>query len=184
MSIAKQALTTAAAVKVLNKEDKNVSAPNSNPSTFKEAFLARPLLWLAVGGVGAYVIYRVVKGAGKAIATGKGEAGEKKQDVKQFEKQMTPSYPDGAYFGFADSIYAARHGNNLWGTDEDAIYAVFRKMNNDLDVAKLTQAFGTKRLSFSFQSAGLGGYLSDEMDDAEIDVINKVLAAKNIVYRF
>jgi hypothetical protein len=180
MSIAKQALTTAAAVSLLDK-DKGEQRVSQNPSSLKEAFLARPLLWLAVTGIGAYAVYRIVKSISKGAGGG---AGGQKQDVKQFEKQMTATYPDGSYFGFADAIYAARHGNNLGGTDEDAIWDVFRKMKNDLDIAKLIKAFGSKRLSFSFQSAGLGGYLSDEMDTEEINKINQILAGNNIKYRF
>jgi hypothetical protein len=179
MSIAKQALTTAAAVSLLDK-DKGEQRVSQNPSSLKEAFLARPLLWLAVAGVGAYAIYRVVK----AVSKGGGDTGGQKQDVKEFEKQMTATYPEGSYFGFADAIYAARAGNNIFGTDEDAIWDVFRKMKNDLDIAKLIKAFGSKRLSFSLQSAGLGGYLSDEMDTEEINKINQILAGNNIKYRF
>jgi hypothetical protein len=186
MSLAKQAITTAAALKVLDRSgnEKEEGRMNQNPSNLKEAFLARPLLWVAVIGIGGYAIYRIAKAVGKSVGKGKGEGAEQKQDVKEFEKTQVQTYPDGSYFGFADAIYAARHGNNVLGTDEDAIYAVFSKMNNDLDIAKLFKAFGSKRLSFSFQSAGLGGYISDEMSDDEISKLNSILSRKNIKYRF
>ncbi len=91
---------------------------------------------------------------------------------------------DSAYKGYADSIYAARSANNIFGTDEDAIYSVFKKMNNDLDVAKLITAFGQRRLSFSLNSANLGGFLTDELDATELGIVNSGLRSKGIKYQF
>lgn len=184
MSLAKQAITTAAALKILDKKDNQVESTSSNPRTLKEAFLARPLLWLVVGGIGAYVGYRVVKKIIQGKDPEQQQKGSQKGDVKQFEKQQTPTYPDAAYSGFADAIYAARHGNNIFGTQEKDIERVFYKMNNNLDVAKLIKAFGSRRLSFSFQNADLFGFLSDEMTDEEIEPINKHLISRGITYRF
>jgi hypothetical protein len=56
-------------------------------------------------------------------------------------------------------------------------------MNNDLDVAKLITAFGKKRLSFSLDFANLGGFLNDELDKDELNIINTGLRSKNINYQ-
>jgi hypothetical protein len=132
-----------------------------------------------VGGIG-YAIYKFSKG-GKKLLT----VDEAKQDVKELEQVgMKQSYMDAAYLGFADAIYAARAGNNIFGTVEDTIWNTFRKMNNDLDIAKLTKAFGSRRLSYSFQEGTLGGFINDEFDPEEIDTLNNILASKKITYRF
>lgn len=132
-----------------------------------------------LGGVG-YAIYRLSK-SGKKLLT----IDEAKQDVKELQQAgVKQSYMDAAYIGFADAIYAARSGNNVFGTVEDTIYNTFRKMNNDLDIAKLTKAFGSRRLSYSLQEGTLGGFINDEFDAEEIDTLNAILASKKISYRF
>lgn len=141
---------------------------------------AKGIIAVGVIGGGAYLIYRVFK-KGKDLL----KPDEAKKDVKELEKAgQVASYMDAQYIGFADAIYAARVGNNLFGTDEDAIYAVFERMKNDLDVAKLITAFGTRRLSYSFQESTLGGFLKDDLDSDEIDFINTMLKKKGISYQF
>jgi hypothetical protein len=136
---------------------------------------------IAVGIIGAigYGIYRLTK---KGSLLNPSDA---KKDIKKLEEAgQVGTYLDALYIGFADAIYAARQCNNLFGTDEDAMYNVFRKMNNDIDVAKLIKAFGEKRLCFSLSSATLGGFLSDDLDEDEIAIINDILKKKKITYQF
>ena len=141
---------------------------------------AKGIIAVGVIGGGAYLIYKLVK-KGKDIL----KPDEAKKDVKELEQAgQVASYMDAQYIGFADAIYAARAGNNVFGTDEDAIYAVFMRMKNDLDVAKLITAFGVRRLSYSFQESALGGFLKDDLDGEEIDTINTILKKKGISYQF
>lgn len=141
---------------------------------------AKGIIAVGVIGGGAYLIYKVFK-KGKDIL----KPDEAKKDVKELEKAgQIASYMDAQYIGFADAIYAARAGNNIFGTDEDAIYAVFMRMKNDLDIAKLITAFGVRRLSYSFQESTLGGFLKDDLDSEEIDTINTILKKKGISYQF
>lgn len=110
---------------------------------------------------------------------------DERLDERAFEKTgITLTYPVSNYVQFADSLYAARSGNKVLGTDEDAIYAVIEKMKNDLDVLNLIQAFGSRRKSFSWEDANLGGFLADELNEKEIEKVNSMLASKNIKYRF
>jgi hypothetical protein len=96
---------------------------------------------------------------------------------------MKPSFVDSQYKIFADAIYSAGF-DVLFGTDEDAIYAVFKRMNNDLDVNKLIVAFGSRRIEFSTRTDSLGGFLQSELNTKELGIINKILQDKNIKYRF
>lgn len=97
-------------------------------------------------------------------------------------KGIKPTYPDSSYTQWASAIVSA--GFNTLGTDEQAIYAIFKKMMNDLDVAKLIVAFGNQRVEFSFQSAPLGAWLASELSVDELAVVNKILSDKKIKYQF
>ena len=131
-------------------------------------------------GVGAYFLYKGIK---KALGFSTA-AVVALQEQNEFIKQgMRPSYVDSQYKLFADTIYSSGF-DVLFGTDEDSIYAVFRRMNNDLDVNKLVIAFGSRRIEFSTQTASLGGFLTSELDEKERGEINKILKAKSINYKF
>ena len=101
-----------------------------------------------------------------------------------YDKGERPTFNRTQYATFADKLYAASQAQNITGTQEDAIYDVFEQMKNEMDIVLLTEAFGQKRLSFSFRDAGLGGYLTDELDQDELDIINAKLAKKGINSRF
>lgn len=137
------------------------------------------LIYGAVG-VGAYFLY---KGIRKALGFSTATVVALKEQNEFIKQGMRPSFVDSQYKLFADTIYSAGF-DVLFGTDEASIYAVFRRMNNDLDVNKLIVAFGTRRIEFSTASASLGGFLSSELDEKERGEINKILQAKNIKYRF
>jgi hypothetical protein len=128
---------------------------------------------------GLFVGYKIIKffiGSSNSIAAATNE-------VKNLTlKGVIPTYPDSSYTQWASSIVSA--GFNTLGTNEQAIYDIFRKMMNDLDVAKLIVAFGNQRVEFSFQTMPLGAWLSTELDSSEMAVINKILRDKKIKYQF
>ena len=132
-----------------------------------------------VGGIG-FAIYKITQKGGALL-----KPDEAKKDIKTLEqKGQVATYMDAQYVGFADAIYAARGCNNMFGTNEDAMYNVFRKMVNDLDVAKLIEKFGERRLCFSFTNGTLGGFLHDDLNEDEIAIINNILKSKGIKYQF
>lgn len=132
----------------------------------------------AVGG--AYILYRVIRSAARP-ATAPNVA---KDDVSKFMREgQRQSYPNGQYHIFADAIYSAGF-DYLFGTDDTAMYSIFSQMNNNLDVAKLIVAFGTRRKELSGQSGSLGEFIASEMNSGERAKINKILASKGISYRF
>lgn len=132
-----------------------------------------------IGGIG-YGIYRLSKKGASIL-----NPSDAKQDVKKLkEAGQQPTYMDAQYLGFADAIYAARGCNNLFGTNEDAIYAVFRKMANDIDVAKLIEKYGERYPCWAFKKSTLGGLLSEDLNEKEIAIINDILKKKGIIYQF
>lgn len=169
-------LATGLAYKALKKDDKKQMSTESTPKTIQESIFAKPLTWAIIAGAGIYLASRFFKK--DPLAT------EKKDERELISEGQKASYLDSAYKGYADSIYTARIANNFFGTDEDTIYSVFKKMKNDLDVAKLITAFGERRLSYSLSYANLAGYLNDELDQDELNIINTDLQSKGITYRF
>jgi hypothetical protein len=180
-----QAVTTAATLKAIDKSnDPKVEKVRQNPASLKEAFLARPFTWTLVIGLGAFVGYRIIKSVGKGLGP-KPPTTQKtvKNEINELERQMSQSYANSQYTGFADALYNAGHAQNVWGTNEDAIYRILKSMKNDLDYAKLVQAFGVRRLSFSTRTADMVGFINDEFDEDEVAAANAILTGNNIRYR-
>lgn len=95
-------------------------------------------------------------------------------EVNKLQKSgVKQTYPDSNYSQWANAIYSA--GFNTLGTDEQTIYDIFKKMVNDLDVAKLIVAFGEQRVEFSLQELPLGAWLRTELSASEMNVINNIL---------
>jgi hypothetical protein len=169
-------LTAAVAAKALKKDKTEME---SAPKNIQESIFAKPLTWAIIAGAGIYLASRFIK---------KSPTAAEKKDVKVLEQQgQKATYLDSNYKQFADGLYAARAANApfFWGgTNEQAMYNIFNKMKNDLDVVKLTEAFGSRRLSYSLQNANLGGFLKDELDEEELNIINTGLRSKKINYQF
>lgn len=160
------------------REAKKSTENDGKFSTLKEATLNKPLVWLTIIGIGGYALYKL----GKAIAK-KLNSNNAEQDIIDAKKAgQTASYSSATYSQLADKIYAAVM--YTWGTDEQAIYDVFNKMNSNLDVALLIKAFGKRRVEFSTQELELGAHLSNDLDSSEISKLNSILSSKGINYQF
>jgi hypothetical protein len=162
-------LTAAVAAKAL-KKDKTSMSPESTPKTLQESIFAKPLTWVIVAGIAIYFGSKLFK----KLKTNKDLQAANK-DINELEKNQKQNYSDGQYSIWAQQLFVAMSG---LGTDENAIYRVFGYMVNDLDVAKLIRAFGVK------DDESLGEWLAGDLDSSEIEKVNKILATKNIKYRF
>lgn len=95
------------------------------------------------------------------------------------------SFPDIAYMNFADRLYQAMRYS---GTDEKTIYNVFDQMKNDLDVLKLTQAYGVRQLYVFGLPDGnpknLAESLASELSAREISSLNAILRKNQIKISF
>jgi hypothetical protein len=160
------------------KEAKKSTENDGKFTSLKEATLNKPLVWLTIIGIGGYALYRIGKAISKKLNGSNAE-----QDIIDAKKAgQTPSYSSATYSQLADKIYAAVM--YTWGTDEQAIYDVFNKMNSNLDVALLIKAFGKRRVEFSTQDMELGAHLSNDLDSSEISKLNSILSSKGIKYQF
>lgn len=147
-----QAATTAATVKAVTSDrgPKTVER-RENPKSLQEAFLARPLAWLIVGGVAIFIVSKTISNVRDEIKARRDEK-ERQKQLDDQEKQLRregqiPSYNDYQYSVYADALAEALTGMT---EDEEDFLPVMRVMKNDLDVTKLIQAFGTRDLSSSW----------------------------------
>ena len=118
--------------------------------------------------------------------------GEQKQiesELEAAEKKSKASYPASTYAGWAASIAQAIFG---FGTYNDVIVNIFRKLKNDTDFLMLQKAWGnpTRQVypdGFVFYSTGakltLSAALRDDMSSDYIKLINKILSNKGIKYQ-
>jgi len=96
-------------------------------------------------------------------------------------EQGEPSQSHTWYIQAAGTIEHA-----LFGTfeDEDAVYAVMAELKNERDMTELITAFGTRRDQFNLYTKGLGAWLHDNLDGAEVERVNEILAGNGIAFRF
>lgn len=155
----------------------------------------RGLVTVVGVGVGLYIIYKIYK---KVQETTSGvvtpETAAKQEDrgwSRDIDKlnqnpatRATITKAQAA--SFASSIWAAMDG---YGTDEDAIYAIFRHLKNDADFAEVANAYGTREVSSGAWNpepnfnGSMSAALTSEMSSDEKAVVNKILADKKISYR-
>lgn len=111
---------------------------------------------------------------------------ELEEDIKKQERKSSPSYSDSQFNDFADKIYNAMFCSIFIcadGTNEKAIYAVLRRLNNNLDWLKLKEAFGFRRIEFTTRNAGLVESLNADLSSRQINEVNKILQQQGISYK-
>ena len=95
------------------------------------------------------------------------------------------TYPVSEYKTMADIIYSA--GMDTFGTDEDTIYNVFERLQNNVDYLQLYKAFGRRRAEFTVcwgnDCPDLPTWLHTELNSSEIEHVNNILERKGIKYR-
>lgn len=110
------------------------------------------------------------------------------------DSNLKPTYLATNYQTFADKIYAAGcPGLFCYGTDEEAMYDVFREMKNDLDMLLLVKAFGLREerggICIPIPGTGecaipLGAWLLTELSADGIKEINDILKKNGLTFTF
>jgi hypothetical protein len=150
--------------------------------------LTKAIIIVGVGGIG-YAVYRYFKprrtdSQQEEDIVSQGGGGSGAGGGNGVQTKLTQTYANAMYNVLAEQIWGAAHANNWSGTQEDAIYDVFKQMKNDIDISKLISAFGARRMYLSFSNGALKEWINAEMDDSEIAKINSILQSNNISYRF
>ena len=155
----------------------------------------RGLVTVVGVGILLYVGYKIYKNisdtAGGVVSPEKGNKQEDKGWAAESDKlnqnpatKATISTAQAS--SFANSMHAAMDG---YGTDEDAIYAIFGHIKNAGDFALLMNAYGVREISSgawnpepNFKGT-LTGALTSELVAEDKAKINGILAGKKITYR-
>lgn len=117
------------------------------------------------------------------------ESGKELSDLSR--KGIKPTITAAQAEGMSNALRVAFSG---CGTDEGAIYNVFRQLKNDADVLFLIKTYGIRSyVDCPWWSAGFGSgttnqtlsaAISDELDSSEKAILNKILSSKGIKYQF
>lgn len=99
---------------------------------------------------------------------------------KELDKRIDKSnlsYGESQYKVYARKLFDAMNG---WQTDEDAIYEVFKKMNNIDDILQLQIAFS----DVEDENSTLSEWLHDDLSSSEMKQLNAIIAERSIEYSF
>jgi len=149
---------------------------------FKEYY--KPITYVGIGITVSYFLARALQ---KFTVESKRLQDEKKAvetELSKAVKEKPLSYPESQYNSFARVIQIA--GFDV-GTDEAAIYNVFRSLKNNADYLALSQAWGKPTRKVYEWGIGrdmtLQQFIRWEMDQKEVAKINAILKSKKIKYR-
>jgi len=160
------------------------------PSSFKESVAQKPIQWLVVGGVVAYVAYKlidkaIVSGQERTIITAETDAST--TNPWQFGYFLSKNIPKkGTQVLTSKSAYLAAKQiydelNSIFFDDDDVVIGVFSSLSSKYKVAQVAQAFNQyyKRDLLSFVKdgdkafdLGSGGVSSDNYNRI-IAMVNK-----------
>lgn len=145
---------------------------------------ARGVVGVGVVAGAGYGIYKLIKFLSAENKAEKKETQLVKGELETEVAKTGLSYPGSQYLTFANVIETA--GFDI-GTDEEAIYSTFRKLNNNADYLQLLSAWGKPNRTIYDWGIGydmtLPQYLRYEMGDEEINKINYILKSKGITYK-
>lgn len=160
------------------------------PSTLSQSVAQKPIQWLVVGGVVAYVAYKLID---KAIVSGKEQAvitAETQSSAsnpwqfsyflqKNIPKKDTQVLKAASAYNAAKQIYDEL--NSFFNDDDDVVIAVFSSLSSKYKVAQVAQAFNQyfKRDLLTYLKEGKKtidfwtGGISDANYDKIITMVNK-----------
>jgi hypothetical protein len=166
-----------------------------NTKFAKEAYTGLPgwakgiVAVAVVGGIG-YLVYKLSKlKPTDEEKTDKEEAQQQTSELEVEIKKKPLTYPLSQYKTFANGIEEAC---NEEGTDEEAIYAIFRKIKNNSDYLALMKAWGnpTRFVTpswYIFYTTGsnftIPQLLRNDMNASEISKVNQILSNNKVTYR-
>lgn len=148
---------------------------------------AKGIIAVFLVGAGGFAVWKGYKYIVKIMDTSgeRAENSETKDQISKLKKDgMKPSYSDAQYAQWANQLKEAFAG---CGTSNGTWANIYGKLKNDLDVLLLNKAYGTRKFdscNWEFDFGDFEGTLSQalvhELSDAELQMLNKSLAAKKI----
>lgn len=158
-------------------------AKQSKTLTTVDKLIEDPRRALVIGGfiVVAIILLVVFWGRIKGLFTRLMQKVSNSDQMNELYQQTgeTPTLGYSSYYTYATQLYNAFNPYTFGlGTDEQAVYSVFRNMNNTADVLRLIDVFGIK------DNKSLDSYIRSELSSSELRELNNILASKNIAYSF
>jgi hypothetical protein len=161
------------------------AAAAARPKNPKEKTPIKNVIAVGLGAGLAFGIYKLI---GKDIRN----AINKRKNNTLFDEEKSPdkklSYKPSQYITWADKLEDAFE--YIWGTDEDAIYSILRKLKTNNDWLELNRAFGMRTYrdytdsEFMFgKDVNLSRWFQLELDTKEKAKCNAILKSKGITYR-
>jgi hypothetical protein len=143
------------------------------------------------GGLVVFLIGKSIWNAvqqAKAFAASLKEAKDAVSYLNQLGAQgIKPTYSDAQFEGWSSDIAQALGGCS---TTDGTLESVFSNMNNDADLYKLIAVYGTRTISGCVwifkgsENLSLSAAMSKEVSTGFLGIINSILAAKSITFRF
>lgn len=139
------------------------------------------------------IVWKLYK---KFFGQGASEQWSMEEDVRDSQRDLNdeikkgnkPSYGQAQYSSWADSLNKAFSG---CGTSFGAVKRIMEQMKNKSDVLALNATYGARKhddcnwqFNFGDVEATLGGALSDELSNKEVEEINSMFKTKNISFRY
>lgn len=117
----------------------------------------------------------------KTWFSGIGTSMQQNEDLNNYiaTTGVSVSLSDSEIKQLCNKLYNAFYGGLFgWGTDEDAVYEVFNRINNQADLYKLIAVYGTR------ENMTLDQAIVSELNNSELKKLNTILANKGINYQF
>ncbi len=154
---------------------------------------------IAVAGIAllSYTIYRNIKKKQDENAANKAALLAQQELIQLANQGIRPTLPLSQFESFSQTILESING---CGTDEDAIFGIFKQLSNEADIRQLITTFGaryarpcaaTDPISYSIwlvNDQAFGGSLITllryDLSDSDIAYINSILRSRGITYQF
>ena len=141
------------------------------------------VIWGGVIFGGAYLAYKIYKGAGATLDTLQRNKALKEEEERLKKEGEFPTYSDLEYEQMANALFAALDG--YFTESEEQFLPVFMRMKNRMDVIKLIDAFGVRDVSPIYGEADLATQIGRYFTTSEKEeYINGPLRRNGVKYQF
>lgn len=152
---------------------------------------------LGIGTVTGVTIYKGIKRKKEQKDANTAAIDSQKELVELQKDGIVPTISESQFEGMCQSLVQSMNG---CGTDEDMVYDIFKKLNNEADIRKLIAKFGIRYyepcaadqpISYAkwwWDDKSFGGalptWLSYDLNAGDKGKVNAILSQKGITYRF
>lgn len=141
----------------------------------------KKILFIVIIIVIIIVVVWIFWGKIKTLFSNLGNKVQQNAELNDYINQTGETFTlsDSEIRNLANKLEQAFYGNVFGlGTDENAVYEVFNRINNGADLRKLISVYGTRH------DMTLNQAIVDELSSSELNKVNTILSNKGIDYAF